>query len=49
MRFQDVHGIEGDTITVLVVELVEGRNLPPERRSSVASEDEHNRLLAVYR
>jgi len=35
---------KGDSITVLIVELVEGGNLPPEGRSSVAAEDEHDGL-----
>ena len=46
MRFQDVHGVERHPVSVLLVELVEGGNLPPEWRSSVAAEHQHNRLLA---
>jgi hypothetical protein len=41
MRFGDVDDQERDLSSVLFVELVEGRNLPPERRSSVASKYEH--------
>jgi hypothetical protein len=41
----DVNNQEGNSITVLVVELVEGRNLPPEGRSGVAAEDEDYRLF----
>ena len=43
--FENVDDEEGDAVGVLIEELVEGRNLPPERRSSVAAEDENNRLL----
>jgi hypothetical protein len=43
MRLGDVDDQERDLISVLVVELVEGRNLPPEGRSSIASKDKHNR------
>ena len=45
VRFQDVDGIELNAILVLIVELVESGNLPPEGRSSVAAEHEHHRLL----
>jgi len=45
VRFENVDDEEGDAVGVLIEELVEGRNLPPERRSSVAAEDENNRLL----
>ena len=47
MSFQDVDGVKGDFVFVLIVELVEGRNLPPEGRSGVAAEDEDDRLLAA--
>lgn len=40
MRFLDVDDEELGAIFVLAVEIVEGGNLPPERRSSVAAEDE---------
>src|SRR6267378_1778010 len=36
MRFGDVDDEELDLVRILLVELVEGGNLPPERRSSVA-------------
>ena len=42
MRFRDLHHEEGNLVFVLVVKLVEGRNLPPERWSSVAAKDQHN-------
>jgi len=45
MGFEYVHGVERDAIAVLLVEFVEGGNLPPERRSGVAAEDQHYRLL----
>jgi len=47
MRFKNVHGKEGNTIAVLFVKFVERRNLPPEWRSSVAAEYQHDRLLRV--
>src|ERR1700674_3981843 len=37
MRFQNVDRKECHLVAVLVVKLVEGRNLPPEGRSSIAS------------
>ena len=40
MRFQNVDNQEGDFAVVVVGELVEGGNLPPEGRSSIAAEDE---------
>ncbi len=49
MRLEDVDGVEGDLVFVLIVELVEGRNLPPEGRSGVAAKDEHDRLFATER
>jgi hypothetical protein len=45
MRFRDVDHEEGNLASVLLVELVEGRNLPPEGRSGVASKDQHHRPL----
>lgn len=38
MRFGNVNNQESNTPAILFVELIEGRNLPPERRSSVAAE-----------
>lgn len=40
--FLDVDDVEVDAIAVLAIELVEGGNLPPEGRSSIAAEDEDN-------
>jgi hypothetical protein len=45
MGFEDVDREEGDLLTVLIVELVEGRNLPPEGRSGVAAEDQNDGLM----
>jgi hypothetical protein len=42
MRFGDVNNQERDLVSVLFVELVEGRNLPPEGRSSVTAEYKHD-------
>ena len=47
MRLEDVDGVERDLIFVLIVELVEGRNLPPEGRSGVAAKDEDDWLFAA--
>ena len=41
MRLGDVYDQKCDSVSVLFVKLVEGRNLPPERRSSVASKHQH--------
>jgi hypothetical protein len=49
MRLEDVDGVEGDLVFVLIVELVEGRNLPPEGRSGVAAKNENDGLLAAKR
>ena len=49
MRFADVHDVERDLIFILFVELVESGNLPPERRSSVAAENQDYRFLAAHR
>jgi hypothetical protein len=47
MRLGDVNDQECDLIVVFIVELVEGRNLPPEGRSSVASENEYDGLVGI--
>jgi len=44
VRLGNVYDQERDLLSVLLIELVEGRNLPPKRRSSVASEYQDNRL-----
>jgi hypothetical protein len=43
--FQDVDHQEGDLAVVVVCELVESGNLPPEGRSSVAAKDKDDRFL----
>jgi hypothetical protein len=40
----NVYHQERDLLSILLIELVEGRNLPPKRRSSVAAEYQDNRL-----
>ena len=47
MRLSDVNGQKCDLPLVLLIEMIEGGNLPPERRSSVAPEDEDDRLLLI--
>ena len=49
MRFEDVNRVERDAVVIPIVELVEGRNLPPEGRSSVAAKDEHDGRLSAER
>ena len=44
MCFRDVNNQEGDLLAVLFVKPVEGGNLPSERRSGIASKDQHDRL-----
>jgi hypothetical protein len=44
MRLCDVDNQERDLLPVLIVELIERGNLPPERRSSIAAEKQHDRL-----
>jgi hypothetical protein len=44
VRLGDVHHEEADAVAVVVIELVESGNLPPEGRSSVAAEDERDRF-----
>jgi hypothetical protein len=47
MGFGDVHDEKRNLIGVLIVKFVEGGNLPPERRSSVAAEYHHHWLRFV--
>jgi hypothetical protein len=42
MGFENVHGIEIYLALVLFRQFVQGGNLPPKRRSSIATEDQHN-------
>ena len=49
VSFENVDDQKGDAISILIEEFVKGGNLPPERRSSVAAEDEDNRLVRSKR
>ncbi len=49
VRFADVDDIKGDPVLVLIVQLVQGGNLPPEGRSGIAAEDEDYRLRSAQR
>ena len=44
MRFGDIDDQERYSVAVLLIEFVEGGNLPPERRSGITAKDEHDRL-----
>jgi hypothetical protein len=44
MRLDNVDNQERDLLVVLIVKLVQGGNLPPEWRSSIAAENEHHGL-----
>jgi hypothetical protein len=44
VRLGDVYHQERDLLSILLVELIEGSNLPPKRRSSVASENQDDWL-----
>jgi len=44
MGFADIDDEEGNALTIFLIKLVEGGNLPPEGWSSVTAEDEHHRL-----
>ena len=45
VRLCDVDNEKRNLVSVLLVELVEGGHLPPERRSGIASKDQHHRPL----
>jgi hypothetical protein len=45
MCFSDVHNQEGNAPSILLVKLIKGRNLPPERGSGVAAEYQNHGLL----
>ena len=47
MRLGDIDDQKRNFVLILIVELVEGGNLPPERRSSVAAENHDDRLCFV--
>jgi hypothetical protein len=48
MCFAYVHHVERRLILILFVQLVQSGNLPPERRSGVAAENQHHRFLAAH-
>jgi hypothetical protein len=47
MRLEDIDDKKRDPAAVLVVKLVQGRNLPPERRSSVTAKNEYDGLPRI--
>ena len=47
MRFGDVDDHKGNAIAELLIQFVKSGSLPPKWRSSVAAEDEHDRLLLI--
>lgn len=47
MRFGNVDNQKSNPPAILLVEFIEGRNLPPKRRSRVAAEYQNHRLLLV--
>jgi hypothetical protein len=44
MRLSDVNNQESNALAILLIELIEGGNLPPERRSSVTAKHQHYRF-----
>jgi hypothetical protein len=47
VSLDNINSQECNLFSVLIIELVEGGNLPPERRSSITAEDQHDRLLRI--
>jgi hypothetical protein len=47
MRLQDIDDKKRDPAVVLVVKLVQGRNLPPEGWSSVTAKHEYDGLPGI--
>jgi hypothetical protein len=47
MGLGDVDNQKSHAVLVLLVKFVEGRNLPPERRSRIAAENQHHGLLLI--
>jgi hypothetical protein len=47
MRLGDVNNQESNTLAILLVELIQGRNLPPERGSRIAAEYQDHRLPLI--
>jgi hypothetical protein len=48
MRFLDIDDVEGNAVPVVIVEPVEGGNLPPKGWSRIASEDQDLGALAEF-
>jgi len=46
VRLKNIERVEADLVAILFVEFIEGRNLPPERRSSIAAKYKHYGLVA---
>jgi hypothetical protein len=49
MSLQDVDRVEVNFALVSLGQFVQGGNLPPKRRSSIATEDQNDRLLSPQR
>jgi len=49
VSFQDINGVKIDLAFVLLRQFIQGGNLPPKGRSSVAAEDEDDWLLCPKR
>src|SRR5580700_12017538 len=49
MCFKDVDRVERNLILILLSQLVQGGNLPPEGRSGIAPEDQNHRLRSPQR
>jgi hypothetical protein len=47
MSLANVDHVEGDAVSVLLVQLIENGNLPPEGRSRIAAEDENDGFFAA--
>jgi hypothetical protein len=45
MGFENINGVELDARSILLVQLVESGDLPPEWRSGITPEDEHDRMI----
>ncbi len=48
MCFADVHDVERDSVLILFVQLIEVGNLPAERRSGIAAENQDDWFLAAH-
>src|SRR5581483_335105 len=47
MRLDDVDREKSNPTTVLLIQLVEGGNLPPKGRSGIAPEHQHHRMVRI--